>query len=149
MATILACGATPAIPTPFTGAAIVDATCVPWPPRSWTAALFAQFPFPSSCGSAVGVVSKMNEHELATSRFGAISGWVMSTPPSITPTRTPRPVATAYEPPVVALIWSMSHWHAARGSADGTLPRMTGASRLLHSAAALVGVSAGEAAGTR
>jgi hypothetical protein len=111
--------------------------------------LFVQSPFPTSCGSAVGVVEKMNEQERATFRFGAMSGCVMSTPPSMTPTRTPLPVATAYEPPVVAWIWSMSHWHGASGSDDGTAPPITGASRLVHMATALGVVSAGDAAGTR
>ena len=37
----------------------------------------------------------MKEHERATSMAPARSGWVKSTPPSITPTVTPDPVASA------------------------------------------------------
>ena len=76
----------------------MDATCVPWPFRSCTAALFEQSLSATSTGSAAGVSEKMNEHDAATSRFGAMSGWVRSTPESITPTRTPSPFATACDP---------------------------------------------------
>jgi hypothetical protein len=41
-ATSVACGATQAIPMPFTGAPMIEATWVPCPYRSCTAALFAQ-----------------------------------------------------------------------------------------------------------
>ena len=54
IATIVASGATPAIPMPLIGAAIVEATCVPWPFWSWTAALFEQSPPAISTGRAVG-----------------------------------------------------------------------------------------------
>ena len=63
-ATMVACGATPAMPIPLTRPAIVVATWVPWPSRSWTAALLVQSPLAISEGSAVGVSVKMNEHEL-------------------------------------------------------------------------------------
>ena len=55
MATSVASGATPAIPTPLTGAAISDATWVPCPYRSPSAALLPQSPFAISSGAAVGV----------------------------------------------------------------------------------------------
>ena len=47
-----------------------------------------------------------------------MSGWVMSTPLSSTPTRTPCPVASER---AAALAWirDMSHWQAASGSVDG------------------------------
>ena len=54
-ATMVASGATPTMPTPLTRPAIVVATCVPWPCRSCTAALFEQSPLAISLGSAVGV----------------------------------------------------------------------------------------------
>jgi hypothetical protein len=44
-----------------------------------------------SWGSAVGFPGLMNEQECAASRFGAMSGWVASTPVSRTPTFVPRP----------------------------------------------------------
>src|SRR5829696_4979044 len=74
-----------------------------------------QSPSAISDGSAVGVPVVMNEHERATSRFPTRSGWVMSIPPSITPTVTPLPVANAYEagPTPIA---RMSHWHDDSGS---------------------------------
>ena len=56
-ATIVASGATPAMPTPLTRPAMVVATWVPWPCRSCTAALFEQSPLATSRGSAVGVVA--------------------------------------------------------------------------------------------
>ena len=118
----MASGATPAMPTPFSAPAIVVATCVPWPWRSWTAALFEQSPFAISCGAAVGVSSKMNEHDRATSRLPARSGCVRSTPPSITPTVTPAPVAFAYES-APASIRRMSHWHAESGSGPALTPK--------------------------
>ena len=119
MATIVAFGATPAMPMPLIGAAIVDAVWVPWPARSCTAALSEQSPPAISTGSAVGSWSKMNEQESARSRLGAMSGWVMSTPLSSTPTRTPCPVASVR---AAALAWirDMSHWQAASGSVDGS-----------------------------
>src|SRR5437899_13062539 len=57
----------------------------------------------------------MNTHDAATSTF-AISTLPRSTPVSITPTRTPLPLFTAYEPDEVALIARMSHWHGPKGS---------------------------------
>src|SRR5437899_11781754 len=57
----------------------------------------------------------MNTHDAATSTF-AISTLPRSTPVSITPTRTPLPLFTAYEPDDVALIARMSHWHGPKGS---------------------------------
>src|SRR5690349_425935 len=98
---------------------MVEAVCVPWPPWSWTAALFEQSPLPFSIGSAAGSWSKMNEHEWARSRLGAMSGWVMSTPLSMSPMRTPLPVARAWLASS-ALIRAMSHWQAASGSELGT-----------------------------
>ena len=74
IATIVAWGATPTMPIPFCLPAIVVATCVPCPWRSWTAVLFEQSPFATSCGSAVGVVLLMNEHDAATSIAPARSG---------------------------------------------------------------------------
>jgi hypothetical protein len=95
------------MPIPLIRPAIVVATCVPWPWRSWTAALFEQLPFATSAGSAVGVELKMNEHDPATSIAPARSGWVKSSPPSITPTFTPLPLPTAWA--AVALMTPMSH----------------------------------------
>ena len=122
-ATIVASGATPAIPIPLTGAAIVDATCVPCPPRSCTAALLEQIPLPASTGlvnpaTMVGSSDRTNEHDDARSRFGVMSGWLRSTPLSMTPTRTPLPVVRAW---VAWSAWisAMSHWHWARGSELG------------------------------
>src|SRR5215475_10571830 len=87
--------------------------------------LVAAVAVPTSCGNAVGVVLKMNEHERARSRFGATSGCVTSTPHSITPTLTPRPVAPVHGRLAVAPIRLMSHWHDASGSLDG-LPNEIG-----------------------
>jgi len=115
IATIVASGATPAIPTPLIGAAMIDETCVPWPNWSCTAALFEQSPLPISTGSASGSWSNTNEHDRARSRFGAMSGWVRSTPLSMTPTTTPRPVARAWVE-ASAPMSDMSHWQSASGS---------------------------------
>jgi hypothetical protein len=52
-ATRVASGATPAMPIPLTGAAAMEATWVPWPYGSRTAALLAQL-VATSTGSAVG-----------------------------------------------------------------------------------------------
>ncbi len=83
------------MPMPLTGAAMVEATCVPWPARSSTAALLVQSPFAISDGAAVGVPVVMNEHDSARFRLGAMSGWFVCTPLSMTPTLTPWPVALA------------------------------------------------------
>ena len=64
---------------------------------------------PTSCGSAVGVLLKMNEHDHARFRFGATSGWVTSIPESITPTVTPCPVAEPQAFADEAPINDMSH----------------------------------------
>src|SRR5215218_4751142 len=108
------------MPTPLTGAATVDATCEPWPPRSCTAALFEQSPLPASTGSVrpaamVGSSERTKEHDDARSRFGRMSGWLRSTPLSRIPTRTPCPSARER---VAWLAWmsDMSHWHCASGS---------------------------------
>ena len=69
-----------------------------------------------SSGTLVGVSARMNEHDAARSRFGAMSGCCRSSPVSMMPTRAPLPWFTAYEPSVVALIIRMSHWHGDSGS---------------------------------
>src|SRR6188508_941894 len=58
----------------------------------------------------------MNTHDAARSTFGMMSVWVRSMPVSISPTRAPFPLFTAYDPAVVAPIARMSHWHAPNGS---------------------------------
>src|SRR4029450_5536893 len=93
--TIVAWGATPATPMPLSAPAMIVDTCVPWPWRSWTAALFEQSPLATSAGAAVGVSEKMNEQDRARSRLGTTSACVVSTPLSITPTLTPAPVGWA------------------------------------------------------
>src|SRR5262245_37570078 len=58
----------------------------------------------------------MNEHDAATSMFGAMSGCEKSIPVSMSPTRAPSPWLTAYEPDGVALIARISHWQTPSGS---------------------------------
>jgi hypothetical protein len=64
----------------------------------------------------------MNEHDAATSRFGAMSGCVKSIPVSRSPTVTPAPRLTAYEPAGDAPMIRWSHEHALSGSG----PMLTG-----------------------
>ena len=103
-----AAGATPVAPIPFSGAAIVPATCVPWP-------------LPS-----LGVASPSTKSRPATS---CRSGWSSWAPVSTTPTVTPRPrvrlhatVASmsASDVPVVPItvwpVFSRPHSEANHGS---------------------------------
>src|SRR5262245_248869 len=89
----------------------------------------------------------MNEHDAATSRFGAMSGCVRSTPVSMSATFTPWPRLSAYEPAVVALIARMSHWQAPSGSGPVVSGTPYSAAHVAFSAAGL-GVTAARA-GTR
>lgn len=88
-------GATPTMPMPFAAAAIVPAVCVPCPL--------------SSCAARPATGAPLTQLTLsATSRFAFRSGWLKSTPVSMSPTSTDRP------PPVIAcaagaLICRMSH----------------------------------------
>src|SRR6266550_4773939 len=58
----------------------------------------------------------MKTHDAARSTFGIRSPLCRSTPVSITPTLAPKPLLTAYEPDVVALIARISHWQGPSGS---------------------------------
>ena len=64
----------------------------------------------------------MNEHDRPTSMAPARSGWVKSTPPSITPTTTP---VTGGERPAVraGVDVRMSHWQADNGSGPAATPK--------------------------
>src|SRR4029453_5723897 len=84
-ATMVAWGATPAVPTPLLGAAASLAVWVPCPFRSWTAALFEQSPLATSAGSALGLAEVMNEHDRPTSRLGAMAGGVGASDPGVPP----------------------------------------------------------------
>ena len=64
---------------------------------------------------------KMNEHERATSMAPTRSGWVKSTPPSITPTFTPLRGSTA-RVAAFALIARMSHWRTVWADTTSNLP---------------------------
>src|SRR4051794_36360250 len=82
------------------------------------ARLLEQSPLATSLGSATGSSLVMNEQDRPRSRFGAMSGWVRSTPLSRMPTVTPRPVAlscVAEFAPTIAI----SHWQPASGSLLG------------------------------
>jgi hypothetical protein len=105
------------MPMPLMGAAAMQATWVPWPYRSRTAALFVQL-VATSTGAAVGVPGLRNEQERARSRLEAMSGWVGSTPLSRMPMVTPAPVALD-RAEAVASINAMSHWQTASGSLLG------------------------------
>src|SRR3989442_7346837 len=58
----------------------------------------------------------MKTHDAARSTLDMTSPRFRSIPVSITPTRAPLPLLTAYEPDVVALIARISHWHGPSGS---------------------------------
>src|SRR3989440_3023461 len=99
-ASVVTFGATPAIPTPFRGAATALRHHVPCPLWSWTS---------GSEGT--------NERLRARSRFGAMSGWEVSAPVSRTATTTSRrPRCRAYEPDAVAPIRALSHCWLESGS---------------------------------
>ena len=103
-----AAGATPVAPIPFSGAAIVPATCVPWP-------------LPS-----LGMASPSTKSRPATS---CRSGWSSCAPVSTTPTVTPRPrvrvhatvasMSASVVPVVPITVWpvfSRPHSEANHGS---------------------------------
>ena len=82
-------GATPAIPSPLIGEAIVPDTCVPWPSSSTSFGSLQEWSgswlhFPSINGMSV-VQFRLS----ALLKFGAMSGWDPSIPVSITATITP------------------------------------------------------------
>ena len=125
------------MPRPFSGEAIVPATCVPWPFSS-TLAGSLQEPSASAAQSpSTSGTSTVKLRLSAASKFGAMSGWKPSMPVSITPTSTPRlPGSIAYEPAAVALIIAMSHCRPASGSAaTGAAARVLNPRTLARSAA--------------
>src|SRR5262249_19145847 len=115
-ATMVALGATPAVPIPLMGEAASLAVCVPCPFRSCTAAFLEQSPLATSAGSAFGFAQGINEHDRPTSRFGAISGWGRAIPVSMSAIVAPAPRFTAYDLPGDALMMRSSHSHADNGS---------------------------------
>ncbi len=99
-------GATPATPSPLRGEAIVPATCVPW---SLPSVYGRQAPSDESATPP----TQLADWDLE--KFGARSGWVSSTPVSITPTvtsRLPSLTLAALSAPMAR----MSHWFASSGS---------------------------------
>ena len=100
---IFAFGATPTTPTPFAAAAMIPATCVPWPlpsVRSWPGAPVVKStpctsstnPLRSSSTPLPGISSKFVQ------MFGARSGWSIFAPLSITATVTPAPRDSSQAP---------------------------------------------------
>ena len=108
------------MPTPFRAAAIVPATCVPWPFSS-TSAGSSQDPSGSSAqGPSMAGMSVVKLRLRSASTLGARSGCDASMPVSITPTSTSaRPRSVAKAPRSVAPIIAMSHCRAASGSPVG------------------------------
>ena len=100
---IFAFGATPTTPTPFAAAAMIPATCVPWPApsvRSWPGAPVVKStpwtsstkPLRSSSTPLPGTSSKFVQ------MFGARSGWSIFAPLSTTATVTPAPRESSQAP---------------------------------------------------
>ncbi len=90
---------------PLSAAAMVPAVCVPWPSSSSSTGSTQPG---CSQGPSMSGMSVVKLRDSARSKFGARSGWVPSTPVSMTPTRTrlsPSVTAWAWG----ALIMSMPH----------------------------------------
>jgi hypothetical protein len=123
-------GATPPTPRPLSAAPIVPATWVPWLSSSTSAGSLHDGTShgPSSMpGSGLSTVKFRLSSRL---RFGAMSGWLPSTPVSMMPTRTSWvPGRRAYEPPGVAPIMAMSHCRPESWSPPGGGPPPAGAAR--------------------
>ena len=112
------------MPRPFSGEAIVPATCVPWPFSSTFAGSLQEPSASAAHGPSTSGTSTVKLRLRAASKFGAMSGWKPSMPVSSTPTSTPRlPGSIAYEPETVAWIIVMSHCRPASGSAVGAAAR--------------------------
>ena len=108
MPAIFTFGATPTMPIPLEAAAIVPAVWVPWPLSS------------SHAPGELSATPPMHEALSAKSTFGARSGWVQSSPVSMSPTTTNElPAVIAWASGV--WIWTMSHW-----SPDSESPSVAG-----------------------
>jgi hypothetical protein len=103
------------MPSRLRAAATVPATWVPCPPSSTVAGSTHDG---TSHGPSISGMSVVKLRDPAASKLGAMSGCEASTPVSMMPTRTSRPVASRWASSAVAPIMSMSHWRSARGSAS-------------------------------